>query len=84
MPKDFRRLLHLPALAGQQPAYHNRRMAIKKGDNLILSIGGRIAVECVAGNDERYDTVPLRRGHTWMIVNVRHVERPGADALSAP
>jgi hypothetical protein len=59
-------------------------MAIKKGDNLILSIGGRIAVECVAGNDERYETVPLRRGRTWMIVNVRHVERPEADEPSAP
>ncbi len=64
------------ALAGQQDALHNRRMAIKKGDNLILSLGGRIAVECVAGNNERYETVPLRRGHTWIIVNVRHIERP--------
>ncbi len=70
-----------PALAGQQPAYQNRRMAIKKGDNLILSLGGRIAVECVAG-DTADTNRPLRRGHTWIIVNVRNVERPGANAGS--
>jgi hypothetical protein len=26
----------------------------------------------------------LRRGQTWTIVNVRNVERPGADAQSTP
>ena len=81
VPASFRWLPDAtPALAGRPAPSHNRRIAIKKGDRLILSLGGRIAVECVAGNDERYKTVPLRRGHTWIIVNVRNVGRPGADS----
>ena len=67
-------------LLGDAQPSHNRGIAIKKGDRLILSLGGRIAVKCVAGNDERYKTVPLRRGHTWIIVNARNVGRPGADS----
>ncbi len=50
-------------------------MAIKRGDKLILSLGGVIAVECVAATDEKKQTVKVRRGPTWTIVNTRNVER---------
>ncbi len=50
-------------------------MAIKRGENLILSLGGVIAVECVAATDEKKEAVKVRRGPTWTIVNTRNVER---------
>jgi hypothetical protein len=49
-------------------------MTIKRGDKLILGLGGVIAVECLAGNDEKKETVKIQIGLTWDVVNVRNVE----------
>ncbi len=55
-------------------------MAIKRGDKLILSLGGVIAVPVTAGNDERYATVMIRHENTWDVVNVKNVEPASTQA----
>ena len=49
-------------------------MAIKRGDKLILSLGGVIAVPVVAAADEKKKTVKIQAGSTWDVVNVKNVE----------
>ena len=55
-------------------------MAIKRGDKLILSLGGVIAVPVVAGTDDKKETVKIQAGSTWDVVNVKNVEPPPTHA----
>ena len=62
-------------LLGGTGGKHNRRMAIKRGDKLILSLGGVIAAPVVAATDEKKQTVKIQIATTWDVVNTRNVER---------
>ena len=63
-------------LARRHRGNHNRRMAIKRGDKLILSLGGVIAVPVVAATDERYATVMIRHENTGVYHAHHHDFRP--------
>ncbi len=62
-------------MLGGTEASNNRTMEIKLGDNLLLSLGGVIAVPVVAATDEKKGTAKIQIGSTWDVVNTRNVER---------